>query len=244
LRQQAEDFAARLTETVRAVAGSETAPFMLRGSTGADGSARITVRQEPSVGLLLNVHGQPLLRLRVDYRCVWDHAERYLAIERSRVSVLAAEVDEPLFRYDYVRASPHDMPSAHIQVHAHRDALTYVMAMCGQGSARARRRTADLARGTPPHLSDLHLPVGGPRFRPCLEDVLEMLINELGVDAPSGARQALQVARVDWRRHQLAAAVRDSPETAARVLADELGYRVSPPPQGPAADRVDRLQAL
>ena len=32
-------------------------------------------------------------------------------------------------------------------------------------------------------LLTLHFPLGGSRFRPCLEDLLEMLVSELGVDS-------------------------------------------------------------
>lgn len=245
LRRQAEDFAARLTTTVRVVAGQDTPPFLLRGATAHAGQqARLTIRQEPPLGIILNVEGQPLLRLRVDYRCTWDHAQRFLAVEKSGVAVFASEVQEPLFRYEYVRAGPPDLPGAHVQVHGHRDALTYVMAMCGEASPRSRRRGKQVALGLPPRMSDLHLPVGGPRFRPCLEDVLEMLVSELGVDAPPGALVALGDGRQQWRRDQLAAAVRDSPETAARALEEELGYQVIRPETGPRNDRLDRLRAI
>jgi hypothetical protein len=40
-------------------------------------------------------------------------------------------------------------------------------------------------------MSDLHFPVGGSRFRPSLEDVLDMLVRELGVDHEPGWRDAL-----------------------------------------------------
>ena len=33
-----------------------------------------------------------------------------------------------------------------------------------------------------PQFSDLHIPLGGPRYRPCLEDLLEFLIVEFGLD--------------------------------------------------------------
>lgn len=245
LREQAEAFAADLTSTVRLVAGAGTAPFLLRGVSDQSGrQVRLTIRQEPAVGIALAVDGRPLLQLRVDYRCTWDHAQRFLAVERSQIAVFATEVPEPLLRYEYLRDGPADLPGAHVQVHAHRDAMTYVMAMCGAGSARARRRSRSLHEGSPPRLSDLHLPVGGPRFRPCLEDVLQMLIIELGVDAGPGALEALAAGRERWRRDQLRAAVRDSPETAASVLADQLGYRVTRPDDGPAPERPDRLRAL
>jgi len=244
LRQQAEAFAARLTTTVRTVAGGDTAPFVLRGTDDVGPQVRLTIRQDPSLGIVLRVQGRPLLLLRVDYRCVWDHAQRFLAVDRSGIAVFATGVNEPLLRYEYVRACPSDLPGAHIQVHAHRDALAYVMTMCGDKSGRARRRGKELARGVPPRLSDLHLPVGGARFRPCLEDVLEMLINEMGVDAPPRAQAALRAGREEWRRDQLRAAVRDSPEVVAQVLEDQFGYAITRPAAGSPPDRLERLQAI
>lgn len=51
-----------------------------------------------------------------------------------------------------------------------------------------------------------------------------MLILELGVDAEDGWQHALEEGRQQWRLYQVGASVRDSPETAARVLR-ELGIR-------------------
>lgn len=88
-------------DTVRLVSGSDTAPFLLRGATPvAGGQTRLATRQEPPLGIVLSVEGQPLLRLRVDYRCAWDHAQRFLTVDKSAVGVFASEVAEPLFRYE------------------------------------------------------------------------------------------------------------------------------------------------
>jgi hypothetical protein len=92
-------------------------------------------------------------------------------------------------------------------------------------------------------LSKVHLPVGGFRMRPCLEDFLQLLVYEFKFDAEAGAQQVIDDGRVKWRGRQLAAMVRDDPETAARVLRDQLGYHVSAQESGPVAARVDRLTA-
>jgi hypothetical protein len=75
-------------------------------------------------------------------------------------------------------------------------------------------------------MSERHFPLGGPRFRPCLEDILEMFAVELRVDCSAEGREALRRGRVSWRSLQLATAVRDSPEVAVSTLRD-LGYTVS-----------------
>jgi hypothetical protein len=64
----------------------------------------------------------------------------------------------------------------------------------------------------------LHLPVGGKRFRPCLEDLVEMLIvEELTVGRP-GWQEAIEEHRSRFRRIQLMAAVRDDPEATREEL--------------------------
>ena len=74
------------------------------------------------------------------------------------------------------------------------------------------------------HLAELHVPLGGPRFRPCLEDVVELLIVEFGVDSGDDWRIAIQEGRRAWREKQFRTAVWDDPETARAALAqfDEL----------------------
>ena len=69
-----------------------------------------------------------------------------------------------------------------------------------------------------------------------------MLVDEFGVDTVQGAMEALAAGREKWRVKQLAAAVRDSPETAARVLA-ELHYSIAPPESGHPAARSERFRA-
>lgn len=109
--------------------------------------------------------------------------------------------------------------------------------------AKRAALAALLVRNKPDHSGDLakvHLPVGGARMRPCLEDFLQLLIGELGFDAEPSAQSVIDAGRVRWRRRQLAAMVRDDAEEAARVL-QELGYGVTEPTAGPRSSRLDRL---
>jgi hypothetical protein len=237
LSEQAQAFASRITATVQAVAPS-CSPFRSRL---IEETQRVQVHQEPNTGIPLNVGGQPLLTLTVSYKCCLDGADRYLAIDSSEIKVFSGTKaqGEPLFRFDYERqpSSP-DIPAAHIQIHAHRDAITFVMASAGTGSRRGKRRAG---RAKVPRLSELHFPVGGHRFRPCLEDVLDMLATELGVDCSEPGREALRAGREDWRRLQARAVVRDAPGAAAEVLTS-LGYDVRPPANGHAPDHSSRLR--
>lgn len=72
----------------------------------------------------------------------------------------------------------------------------------------------------------------GIAFRPCLEDVLQMLILEFGLDTKPDWLAAVEKGRARWRDIQLRAAVRDAPESAAEDLRG-LGYEVIPPLQTP-----------
>lgn len=240
--RQALEFARDVSATTRSVLGEATEPFQARG-VSYDVKANVVVRQDSRRGLELTVDSVPVLRLKASLSCTWDHRQAYLAVEKSRFEVLALADSEPLFRVDYLRSPEGTVPSAHLQVHAHRDAVSHAMTICGQGSRRSKRRgrSAEQARRIP-RLAQLHFPLGGHRFRPCIEDILEMLVDEFGVASEPGALQAIAAGRARWRRNQLGAAVRDSPETAVRIL-EELGYVVTPPPAGPAPERENKLQA-
>lgn len=155
----------------------------------------------------------------------------------------AKAAGEPLFRYDFDRSKVDSLPKAHLQLHAHRDALAYVMAMSGKSTSKGKHRVHQVEGGGRSgfsKMSELHFPMGGDRFRPALEDVLDMLINELGVDCEQGWKLALRDGRRTWREVQARAVVRDSPELAARVL-ESLGYTVHPPADGHAVGNPARL---
>ncbi|WP_454050332.1 hypothetical protein [Cellulomonas sp. Marseille-Q8402] len=92
-------------------------------------------------------------------------------------------------------------------------------------------------------MSTLHFPLGGHRFRPAFEDVLEMLVREFGLDTRDGWEDAVRTGRERWRGTQLRAAVRDDPASAAAALGD-LGYAVTAPAAAPPGDQRDRLVAL
>lgn len=159
--------------------------------------------------------GEKLATLSVLFRCQLDRSGKWLAIEES-VFALHAKLDRiPLFRVEYRREPKGKNPAAHLHVHAHRGALSHLLSRVGH------RRAHDMA--------SLHFPLGGPRFRPCLEDMIEFLIVECKFDHKRDWRRIIREGRERWRRTQLRAAVRDVPEEAAQVLED-LGYTVVRPP--------------
>lgn len=181
---------------------------------------------------------QQVLNLRVTMFYCTDVTGRWPTVEESQFALGLADIPDPLFRVEYDRNLDRrtHLPAAHIQVHAHRDEATFLMVHADEGRPRSRWR-----KGRVPRLAELHLPVGGDRYRLCLEDVLTIAINEFGVNAKRGAWKALEEGRAEWRRLQLAAATRDAPQVAARVLT-ELGWTLTPPPStGGQSERTHRL---
>lgn len=172
---------------------------------------RVVLR--PSGPVLLRVAGEPLAELNITVRCRLDSRGRWLAVDASRYELKALLDRTPVLRWDYVRDA-HTVPAAHINVHAHRGALSHLLSQSGHPSAH------DMAK--------LHVPLGGARFRPCLEDVLQFLISECRFDSIDGWRTAVEAGRADWRRTQTKAVARDLPQVAAETLED-LGYQVTLP---------------
>ncbi len=189
-------------------------------STRSESDHRYVVRPEGGRRLALHVRGDHLADLGVTMYLDHDRTQQYLKTVRSDVIVLSVLDRRPLFRYEY-RSDMRVTPIAHWQVHAERGALSHLLARAHAHDPRSVPRPHDI--------SSLHLPVGGERFRPCLEDVLQFLITNCGIDSVPGWEAAVQRGREQWRRRQLGSAVRDLPSEAARVL-QGLGWHVEPPP--------------
>jgi hypothetical protein len=174
----------------------------------------------------LLVNGEHLADLGVWLRCRMDTQNRWLAVDASKFELSSAIDREPLVRVEY-RRDAHSEPCSHAQLHAERGAFTHLL-------TRAERPN--------PHaLDSLRLPLGGARFRPCLEDFIEFCVEQCGVESVSGWQGVVQAGRERWRRTQLAAAVRDCAEEAVQALR-QLDYTVVPPPDGPVPARVDKLR--
>lgn len=106
---------------------------------------------------------------------------------------------------DYERNKAHGYPEAHLQV----------------GGECAALRAWRLTNGTTDRaLHDLHFPVGGRRYRPALEDVIEFLVVERLAEARPGWKKVLDQSREDFRKLQLRAAIRRDLETATQAVKD------------------------
>ena len=156
--------------------------------------------------------------LHVYHVLKWDDEHTYLADQRSAFGLYAGpEMNDSqmVLRYDYdleIRNNEEDEPYPIAHVHV-------------AGDLNCLRELP----GPPDELSKLHIPVGGKRYRPSLEDVIEFAVVEGFAGPRDGWRVALEEHRETWRSRQLGAAVRRDPATAAIQLT-QLGWRITPPP--------------
>ena len=79
-----------------------------------------------------------------------------------------------------------------------------------------------LERRSKRSLENLHLPVGGRRLRPTLEDLIEFVITERLVKGKDGWQEALRPSREAFSVIQMRALIRHYP-TEARAAVRELG---------------------
>lgn len=143
--------------------------------------------------LPLTIAGEHLVDLHLDWWLTWDHRQQFLSVYESKFSLSFVRDNEPLVRVEYEQNR--DYAPAHIQVHGENGSLGWIL------SHHVSRR--------PPRLWRMHLPVGDRRFRPCLEDLVEMAVRDLNVDAQAGWMSVVASGRARWKAMQTKAAVRD-----------------------------------
>lgn len=180
----------------------------------------------------LFVNGEKLAELSILLYLDLDWTGKFLKNVRTDCAAYSVLDRQPLFRMDY-RADMVSAPVAHWQFHAERGALTHLLTM----AQTHRPKSVE----SPHMLSRLHFPVGGERFRPCIEDVIQFVIEELGVDSVTGWKAAVEDGRERWRRIQLRTVVRDLQSEAADTLKRE-GWTVIPP--GSSATAPDAPDSL
>jgi hypothetical protein len=135
-----------------------------------------------------------------------DPEGEYLAVTSSFMGISAtADLEQTLLHYDYERGKGNGYPEAHLQLDAASDEWSALCQRAGLGDRP---------------LDKLHFPVGGRRYRPTLEDLIDFLITEgLAEPRPDWA-EFVEAGREGFRRRQLKAAVRRDPDTAMEALRD------------------------
>ncbi|MFV0372741.1 hypothetical protein [Microbacterium sp.] len=235
LEEAAGDFAAILTEVVN---GSVTTGvrFVV---TPFDGPADLAwvypENSTPARVVLIPISaGLPeghdvRLWLRTSFQVRLDSTGEHLAVQQSVFGLVIDEKsNRPAVRVEYDRqqgSEPddevpgrHRRSAAHVQIHGASEELAYVQGLNGGVGLRG--------------LEKFHIPVGGRRFRPSLEDFIEFLWAErLIPPMHDGWQDVLARHRADWLALQLRAAVRNDPDTAIAQL-EAMGYEVAPTRNG------------
>jgi hypothetical protein len=165
--------------------------------------SRHNVRGE---GLPIKIRRAPKFYLGLSIRLQPDEADENLMVKSSAM-ILATEAvitnANMLLHYDYQREKDDGYPEAHLQI----------CATSQLWEEAGRRHDGDTRL-----LGKLHLPVGGRRFRPTIEDILEFLIVEKLVEARPNWEADLEASREAFREKQLRAAIRRFPEVALDQL--------------------------
>ncbi|MEU1959128.1 hypothetical protein [Nocardia sp. NPDC019304] len=208
LEEQAKRFA--LDVSTRAL-------MCLEGSPSSD---QLTVEASPKGGRYAfayqqSIHaelGSPAIgHVKLGFELTFDRSGRHLAVHKSTFQLLEKRGKKPIARIEYVRDA-HTVPCSHVHVHAESGLFTYLLSQTGHP--------------TPAAIQSIHVPTGGDRFRPCVEDFIEFLIRDCRVAGRDGWEAEVAEGREEWRRMQTAAAVRDRPEVAIEELR-RLGLTVT-----------------
>lgn len=205
LTREARTFAGDLSELLNGTIthGIRISVVMTRAGTAVVGYEVKKTNLRSSPIALTTRQPRTSLYLFVTYTLGLSEQDgRFLTVTKSTYG-LGASKTEWAFRYDYERDPSNEYPEAHLHI------------------LGASERLADLvATGRPGRQpSRLHLPVGGRRFRPCLEDVIEFCIVEQLVKPQHNTwKEKLNTHRDRFYRRQLKAAVRQCPATARSAL--------------------------
>lgn len=150
------------------------------------------------------------LWMDVSFQLRLDAEREHLMVHKSFIGLFGSkDAKHGLFHYDYERDKADGYPDAHLQVDASSDFF---------GTLNDPKRDP----GRP--LAALHFPVGGKRFRPCMEDVIEFLIVERLVLPRDGWEKVIEAGREGFRKNQLMAAMRRDRATV-EAFVERYGIR-------------------
>lgn len=200
LATQARGFAQKVTDLLNATITDGvtfSAVIGRRSGTLVLGRGVTKTHLDPQAAPLTLGPRDPSAWLWVAFILGPDPEGEYLTVFKSGFALYAdSDRERMLLHYDYEREPAHSYPPAHVQVHGTADDL----------SALSERRS-----GRRKELKDFNFPVGGRRYRPSIEDVVEFLVTEDLADARPEWRDAITDSRRRWEDRQLRAAVRRNP---------------------------------
>jgi hypothetical protein len=198
LHRAAREFADELSALLNA-----TICTGIRLSSVIDGDAvkigyMIGAQRQVSRGIPVTITKAPAnLYLSLALRLEVDGSGRHLAVQSSVIGLgLDSDMTQELMHFDYERDKI-GYPEAHLQINA-------------TSAYWQRAATKDPSR--------LHIPVGGRRYRPTLEEVVTFLIREGLATGHEGWEKAVVAGQAKFHDIQLRAAIRRNPESARKVL--------------------------
>jgi hypothetical protein len=208
LQSQARAFAAEVSDLLNGTVtnGLRLSAVVTPGGTTLVGRGLTKSNFSPETIPLSIGAGDPRAWLKVAFVLTLDPEGIWLAVAKSIYSICTDEEgDRVCLHYDYEREPTNEYPAAHVQVHG---VSNQFEDLCSR---------ADIPKK---ELADYHFPVGGRRYRPSLEDVIEFLVVEDLVVGRSGWQDVVSRHRAMWEDRQLRAAVRRNPEVAREALND------------------------
>lgn len=161
----------------------------------------------------LRAAGNVALWLTLHMRTSLD-PEGHLVTQESTYTLSKGFEQVELLHYDYERDKV-GYPDAHVQIAGGSADWDEVLVASGRSGGG---------------LSKLHLTVGGRRYRPSVEDVIDMLVAERFLDPKPRTTERLDASRSAFQRRQLRAAIRRDPDAAVLELR-AAGYGVVEPDQ-------------
>ncbi|WP_049168202.1 hypothetical protein [Corynebacterium propinquum] len=166
--------------------------------------------------LVIGKSSSTRLHLRCEYRLCTNSTGNHLATESStfKVEFKALKRFAPIVRFEYER-NARNKPASHFQFHADSVELGLLLARAGKYSTAAQQQ-------------DVHFPMGGDRYRICLEDVIELLVREFDAVPKSDWDSVVEKGRKKFELQQAETVIRHNFELAIDLLEKE-GYSVIPP---------------
>lgn len=209
LHSQASKLAQELTDTLNGTVTQHVrmrAVLRPRSTVGAvftvgHGLTNQNPTQPRPFPLSINLR-KPRAWMNLSFQVRMDTENKFLTVHSSYCGIfIDEELKKCLCHWDFERDKDR-YPSAHVQVYGTSPALEAL----NEGDDRKRP------------LEKLHIPVGGKRFRPCIEDVIEFLITERLAEGREGWQKRLEEGRNRYRRTQLLAAMRRHPDVVEEYL--------------------------
>lgn len=187
---------------VVAVVGDEGSLFVI--GSRIDTAGTNSVKQ--MVGDYITIDELPEVALRAHWAFGPNTSGQWIKVLWSQFGIYVKSKSDwaPFVRLE-VDPNKDEWAASHLNITGESTLLGYIWGRAG----KPRRR-----------LQALHFPVGGFRFRPCLEDFLEFVIDEGLVPGRTGWNEALNATRDEYRLKQFRSLVTKYPNEARAVLDD------------------------